>query len=87
MKANEFIKKYGIAEAKSLVNAQSWTMRQVALSTIVDTKELTKLVESHELVNDLYGVAHAKKYVASAYTAPEVVDRLNQAIADVESCQ
>ena len=84
MKANEFIKKYGIAEAKALVNAQSWTMRQIALSTIVDTKELTKLVESHELIESYGGLDAARKEAHKNcfdFNAP-----LLKAIADVESC-
>ena len=85
MKANEFIKKYGIAEAKALVGAPSWTMRQIALSTIVDTKELTNLVESHELVESYGGISFARKEAHKncfEFNAP-----LLKAIYDVESCQ
>lgn len=87
MKANEFVKKFGWEESKALVNAQSWTMRQIALSTTVDTKELTRLVESHELVMDYYGLTRAKEHAESNYTAPEIKDALKQAIADVEACK
>lgn len=102
MKANEFIKKYGIAEAKSLVGTPSWTMRQIALSTIVDTKELTKLVESHELVEKVGGLLSAKaninemvvdsgcSYVsddAKLYDYDFSFGSLRKAIYDVESCQ
>lgn len=86
MKANEFVKKYGIAEAKALVKAQSWTMRQMALSTTVDTKELTKLVESHELVKEHGGLGEAKLFISDySNDASEIYD-LKQAITDVESC-
>ena len=46
-----------------------------------------RLVESHELVKEYGSIVRAKMYAESTYTAPEVVDRLKQAIADVESCQ
>ena len=99
MKENEFIKKYGITEAKALVNEQSWTMRQMALSTTVDTKELTKLVESHELIESRGGLDAAKhelialqKHLNNTFgwvtvITAEKIDRLKQAILDVESCQ
>ena len=48
---------------------------------------LKRLVESHELVNDYYGLARAKEHAESNYTAPELRAALKQAIADVESCQ
>ena len=52
----------------------------------VSVDDLKRLVESHALVKDLYGLARAKEYCESEYTAPEVSERLKQAIADVESC-
>ena len=87
MKATELVKKFGWEESKALVNAQSWTMRQIALSTTVDTKELTRLVESHELVMDYYGLTRAKEHAESNYTAPELKAALKQAITDVEACK
>ena len=51
------------------------------------TSEIKRLVESHELVMDYYGLTRAKKHAESNYTAPELKDALKQAIADVESCQ
>ena len=87
MEASEFVKIFGWEESKVLVNAQSLTMRQIALSTTVATVELKRLVGSHELVSDYYGLARAKEYADSKYTAPELKVALKQAIADVESCQ
>ena len=49
--------------------------------------DLKRLVESHELVNDYYGLARAKEHAESNYTAPELKAALEQAIFDVESCQ
>lgn len=88
MKANEFVKKFGWEESKALVNAQSWTMRQIALSTTVDTKELTRLVESHELVEKLGGIDKCKGlvHVCIFKGRGSYASRLKQAIADVEAC-
>ena len=49
--------------------------------------DLKRLVESHELVMDYYGLTRAKEHAESNYTAPELKAALKQAIADVESCQ
>lgn len=56
------------------------------LNSMVKIADLKRIVESHELVKDLYGLAKAKEYASSPYTAPELVERVKQAIADVESC-
>ena len=53
---------------------------------MVKMDDLKRLVESHELVSDYYGLARAKEHAESNYTAPEIKDALKQAIADVESC-
>lgn len=47
---------------------------------------LKRLVDSHELVMDYYGLTKAKEHAESKYTAPELKFALKQAIADVESC-
>ena len=76
MKANEFFKKVGIEAVRSYVAAYEDAL----------TGDLKRLVESHELVKEHGSIVRAKMYAESTYTAPEVVDRLKQAIADVESC-
>ena len=80
MKANEFFKAMGI-------NA----VRQFLENDNIRTKEmhddLKHLVESHELVKEHGNLERARIYAESMYTAPEVVERMKQAIADVESCQ
>ena len=53
----------------------------------VNIADLKRLVESHELVMDYYGLTRAKEHAESNYTAPELKAALKQAIADVESCQ
>lgn len=79
MKANEFFKAMGI-------NA----VRQFLENDNIRTKEmhddLKRLVESHELVKEHGSLERAKMYAESMYTAPEVVERMKQAVADVESC-
>lgn len=92
MKANEFFKAMGI-------NA----VRQFLENDNIRTKEmhddLKRLVESHELVlewklpeDDEIGLDGANLYLDyyAHYTSDEEkakLDRLKQAIADVESCQ
>lgn len=104
MKANEFVKKFGICEANSVI-LKSQYHHEVDVY-LVDTKEfgyiaiapdendpyvsikdLKRLVESWELVREHGSITRAKEYAQSPYTAPEVSNRLIQAIADVESCQ
>ena len=97
MKANEFVKKFGWDRAK----------REVALIGTIAmmcgdndfNNDLTRLVESHELVlewklpeDDEIGLDGANLYLDyyAHYTSDEEkakLDRLKQAIADVESCQ
>ena len=83
MKANEFFKAMGI-------NA----VRQFLENDNIRTKEmhddLKRLVESHELVESKGGIELSKKEVRQRsivrWVNPEV-ERLREAIADVESCQ
>ena len=55
-------------------------------SYMFEVIEVKRLVESHELVKEHGSLGRAKEYADSAYTAPEVAERLHAAIADVESC-
>ena len=94
VRANEFVKKFGLEHTKYLIEdtelsefaihsscAGKYSMDTVCVS------DLKRLVESHELVNDYYGLTRAKEHAESNYTAPELKAALEQAIADVESCQ
>lgn len=94
MKANEFVKKFGVAEAKKVLHCMddasefkiympedTWDK-----PTLIDAAGLRRLIESHELVKDYYGLTRAKEHAESKYTAPELKVALKQAIADVESC-
>ena len=81
MKANEYIDKYGVDCAKEILKHNQDLMN---IDFFINLK---RLVESHELVKEHGAIEHAKEYANSPYTAPEVKERLKQAIADVESCQ
>ena len=81
MKANEYIKKYGVDCAKEILAHNQDLMN---IGFFIDLK---RLVESHELVFEHGSIDRAKKYADSAYTAPEIKVVLDKAIADVESCQ
>ena len=51
----------------------------------VKVKDLKRLVESVYFVKEHYTLDRAKIYAASPYTAPEIKERLEQAIADYEA--
>lgn len=92
MKANEFVKKFGVHIADHCLNDcaspdDRWFIHHGALIDGEDFDDLKRLVESYELVKEHGSLERAKMYVESIYTAPEVVERMKQAIADVESCQ
>lgn len=81
MKASEFVKENGIEKCKRIFDDLTDQGH-----TGYFYKDLKRLVESHELVMDYYGLTKAKEYADSKYTAPEIKVALKQAIADVESC-
>ena len=100
MKANEFVKKHGLAEVKILLTSPSHGFffkedfyKHYGFDIYEDLK---RLVESHEIVeyigNDLDGAKQVyvftKDCVHIAMRDRMIpVIRLKQAIADVESCQ
>ena len=87
MKANEFVKQYGVNEAKRIIPICEKQGAGLTVSGYrVNLDDLKRLVESHELVSSYYGLARAKEHAESNYTAPELKAALKQAIADVESC-
>ncbi len=79
MKANEFFKAMGINAVRQFLENDNIRTKEMS-------DDLKRLVESHELVKEHGSIDRAKMYAESTHTAPEVVDRLKQAIADVESC-
>lgn len=84
MKANEFVKKFGIGRTKY------WIKEFTVINKLPDElinldflNELKQLVESWELVESYGGLDEAKHEVSKR---PSQL-LLKQAIADVESCQ
>ena len=83
MKANEFLRDNGIVKCSRIVEDLS---EQGVDSDF--TKDLKRLVESHELVESYGGLESAKKFVGSEYrklSQPKTYNRLCEAISDVES--
>ena len=98
MKAIEFVKKFGWEEAKIICNGV-FTGVVCYKWVELNIDDLKRLVESHELVASRGGLCAAKhdlitlqKHLNNTFgwakiTTSEKIDRLKQAIADVESCQ
>ena len=83
MKANEFVKKFGLDRAKQFVNADSTAHALVFATTGVSFIDLKRIVESHELVEKHGGLKEA--YLKIGFYSVNA-EELKQAIADVESC-
>lgn len=61
MKANEFIKKYGLDEANKFLELPSYSIDQLMmLRSGLDTRELEQLIESHELAEKCGGYEQVK---------------------------
>ena len=94
MKANEFIKMQGLAEARRVlhdargcVGVKLWGRYEFS------TEDLKRLVESHELVESFKcrrysSLSNAKDHLLTLahIEEHEQLNRLRLAIADVESC-
>ncbi|MCJ8512799.1 hypothetical protein [Acinetobacter lwoffii] len=96
MKANEFVKKFGIKEAKKVLHCMddasefkiympgdTWDK-----PTLIDAVGLRRLVESHELIEkdfESVEIAEYEHMISGCYSEPYWI-RIKQAIADVESC-
>ena len=91
MNAIEFVKECGIDVAKrTLNNAIGFGCAEIELfggKYVFRTDDLKQIVDACELVMEHGSVAHAKNYVESDYTAPEVKEFLLKAINIVEQCQ
>lgn len=79
MKANEFIKKHGLEYAKHILTDDA------PLVMDLNYTDLKRLVESHDLIDICGGLDVAKNL--DPRFLPNWVESVNQAIADVESCQ
>ena len=94
MKANEFIKRQGLAEARRVlhdargcVGVKLWGRYEFS------TEDLRRLVESHEFIESFKckrysGISNAKVHMLTlAYIEDHAgLEVIRQAIADVESC-
>lgn len=83
MKANEFIRVFGLDIARMAIS-------ECTPECNIDTVEVKRLVESHELVESYGSIGQAKFWVdmmAGADSMQKKTDRVKQAIADVEACQ
>lgn len=94
MKANEFVKNFGIGYAKDLLHdARGCVSVKLWDKYDFTTDDLKRLVESHELVDSYGGLDMAKSVLDIEIHEPyynysaERVTRLSKAINDVESCQ
>jgi hypothetical protein len=97
MKATQFIKDQGIEKASKLLKRlhELGCPDDMQITVIngmwhrtangFTYPDLKRLLESVDLVKEHYTVEQATKYANSAYTAPEVKERLTQAIKDYES--
>ena len=101
MKANEFVKKFGITKASKLVigypNVVVYKFynydfeKEQGKHDEVCLVDIKRLVESHQIVNTTFkGLEDAKWWHECCWDCDSVAyiptDRLKQAIADVESC-
>lgn len=93
MKANEFVKKFGVHIADHCLNDcaspdDRWFIHHGALIDGEDFDDLKRLVESHELVEQLGGIAKTKEAFGLCVfrNRASYAKRVEQAIADVESC-
>ncbi len=84
MKANEFVKEFGLEYAKHILNEDS------VILVDLDYTHLKRLVESHELVGSKGGLTKAKEVLADnpvwCFGSKRYSSPLEEAIADVESC-
>lgn len=93
MKANEFVKKFGLDLAKR--DVQAFESGFIKREDIVEhygfdiLDDLKRLVESHAMIEKDFESVEIAEYeymVSGCYSEPYWI-RIKQAIADVESCQ
>ena len=97
MNAIQFIKENGVEKARKVIDgAPKWAMsinfnNGMYYSRMEHKKgdtflyDIKRLVESVYLVKEHHTLDRAKIYAASPYTAPEIKERLEQAIADYKA--
>lgn len=97
MKANDFVKKYGLTTFKismGFVNTRKYLVvytNEIDFTDeikphhgncVFDRKEVKKIVEAHELVEKFGGLEESRKYIND-----RILPELGRAIKLVESCQ
>ena len=82
MKANEFLRDNGIVKCSRIVED---LIEQGVDSDF--TKDLKRLVESHELIEQYNGLFEAKELIRVSPKLTSELRGLAAAIADVESCK
>ena len=91
MKANEYVKKFGWERVKHCKKPSSRDNFFIVGGEVIrdqDLIDLKQLVESHELIECCGGLQSVgEKLTHGMYESRAVIERLKQAIADVESCQ
>ena len=97
MKANKFVKKYSIDDAKELVSSIINTISVNGYvcdpcfitdeGEYVGYNDLKRLVESHELIEQYNGLFEAKELIRVSPKLTSELRWLPPAIADVESCK
>lgn len=85
MKPEQFIRKYGMDEAKAVIRSSANALVDCGDGETFHVDDLKRLLESVYFVHEHYTVERAKIYADSPYTAPEVKQALERAIADYES--
>lgn len=101
MSAIQFIKEQGVEKAREVIEGapdRATTVKpsldfkhfmygicEEAGGAYILLSDLKRLIKSVYLVKEHYTLDRAKIYAASPYTAPEIKERLEQAIADYEA--
>lgn len=84
MKANEFVKKFGLFTAKEYLAGS--TIFDNHLMVFTNDCELKRLVESHELVESFGGINACHETLYMLHELTENPEPIREALADVESC-
>ena len=88
MKANEFVRKFGLDAAKHKADELK-IIESMGDKLSFEDENLKRLVESHDLVESYGSLSNAKtelKKLSILRWIDPKTERLREAIADVESC-
>ena len=90
MKANQLIKDFGLQFAKDTLNVCSSKTIHInddGKEYLFDRDELSRLIESHDLVDFYDGIDGAKQALKTMHFDVYAKAHLKQAITDYEACQ